>query len=183
MYTILYSFLTLPRAKWKAFQRRTENQVEAKERAEYEAVEKLKDLEAVKEDIKKEADRATIPEDKEDKKKQPKRKTSVDGFQEQRRQDRKKEEDQLREQIALLVNPKKLYESKIEGVISRQKQKIIKSTSSEGNEAASLRKSHEGDHESAGPITPPQGQRSIISTIMSVFQHRSDKAAESKEAV
>ena len=183
MYTVFHSFFTLPRAKWKDFQSRTQDQVEHKEKMEYEAAEKRKEQEAAREDTPKDADRAIIQEDKETKKKKLRRKPSGDAFQEKLRQDRKKEEEQLRQQVALLINPKQLYKSKIEGVISRRKEKAGMSNLSEEKAATSLLESHEGNHASASPATPPQEQTSIISTIMSVFRHQNDKAAASKEAV
>lgn len=183
MYTIFHSFFTLPRAKWKDIQLQTQSQVEGKEKKEYEAAEKRKEQEAVKEDTPKDADHAIIQEDKDAKKKKLRRKPSGDAFQEKLRQDRKKEEEELRQQVALLINPKELYKSKIEGVISRRKEKARMSNLSEENASASLLESHEGNHASADPITPPQEQASIISTIMSVFRHQNDKAAASKEAV
>ena len=183
MYTVFHSFVSLPRAKWKDIQLKTQEQVEEKEKLEFEAAERLKEQEKVKEDTPEDADPAIIQDDKKAKKKKLKRKTSDDAFQEKLRQDRKKEEEQLREQVALLVNPKQLYNSKIEGVISRRKQKLRLSNHSKENVATLLRESHEGNHASASPITPPQAQTSIISTIMSVFRHQSGKAEANKEAV
>lgn len=183
MYTVFHSFVSLPRAKWKDIQLKTQVQVEDKEKQEFEAAEKLKEQEEVKEDTPTDADSAIIQDDKMAKKKKLRRKTSDDAFQEKLRQDRKKEEEQLREQVALLINPKQLYKSKIEGVISRRKEKVRMSNDSVENAATLLRKIHEGNHASASPITPPHEQASIISTIMSVFRHQSDKAEANKEAV
>ena len=187
MYTVFYNFLTFPRVKWKKYQTTTERQVEEYKKFEYEAVEKREDQEVAKaqevakEDTRKDADRATIQEDKEDKKKQVPRKTSSDGFQKKLRQDREKEEQQLKKYVALLI-PKQLYESR-DGVISRRKERVRMPSSNEENDVESLRGSHEGDHASAGPFTPPQAQASIISKIMSFFRHQNDTAVASKEAV
>ena len=182
MHTFLSSFLTLPRAKWKDFQAQIDRQVEEKERKKFQAEEMQEAQEEARRDTQKEADRTLNEEHKEDKKKQLKQKSSNERFEEKRRRDRKKEEHQLNEQVALLVNPKKLYKSKIKGAISRRKQEVEPAITSERNDGTSLRKSHD-DHASVDPMTPPQEQRSMISTIMSVFQHQSDKATANKEAV
>ena len=180
MYTVFYSFLVRPRAKWEEIQSQTQRRVETKERREFKK--KPKDQEAAEEDTGKEADRATIQEDKKDKTKQLRRKTSDDDFKEKRRNDRKEEDKELKKQVALLI-PKQLIESNEEGVISKRKKTVRMSNSSEENDMQSLREIYEGNYASAGPITPPQEQASIISTIMSVFRHQSDKALASKEAV
>ena len=182
LYTVFHSLLTLPRAKWTDIQSHTQILVEAKERAEYEATKKREDQEAAKEDTQKDADRATIQEDKANRKKQLRRKPSGDGFQKKLRQIRDEEEEQLKDKVTLLI-PKQLYESNNKGVISRRKKTVRTSNPSEEKDAELLRGSHEGDHASAGPITPPQAQASIISKIISVFRHQSDTAVASKEEV
>ena len=92
MYTVFHSFLTLPRAKWKDIQSQTQDQVEHKERLEYDTAEKRKEQEAAKEDTPKDADRAIIQEDKEAKKEKAETETlPVMRSRRKLRQDRKKE--------------------------------------------------------------------------------------------